>query len=219
MAPCPVGAKHSSLHEQKKRYLERPHSLLIFFIKQQAGSMKKDSIVQYVCFATKLEPAEFSPLWKEFAKRFTHASSISLYEVPKKDKSRFRYISRLTSKGSDFRFAFMKERNSDHFPEQAAKVIQLGGYSPIQVQTKKTTKKDVKVLAFLDKNNFDVDFCQQQQYISLDIYEAYFENCRYSYIMEYYVQEKELPLLLEQLSAHGGIEVTHYINPLVNTAS
>ncbi len=178
--------------------------------------MKKESIVQFVCFATKLEPAEFSPLWKEFAKG-SQADSINLYEVQKKDKNRFRYISRLSSKNADFRFAFMKGRNSDHFPEQSAKVIQLGGYSTIQLQAAKKKKaNEVKVMAFMEQNSFDLDFCKQQEYSSLDIYEAYYENCKYSYIMEYVLPEAEAEGLVEKLNAHGGIDVTNNINALVN---
>jgi hypothetical protein len=52
----------------------------------------------------------------------------------------------------------------------------------------------------------------------MNIYEAYFENCTYSYIMEYYVPEKDASLLVEQLSAHGGIQVMTYLNTAVSVA-
>ncbi|MBL0234491.1 MAG: hypothetical protein IPQ08_12590 [Chitinophagaceae bacterium] len=180
--------------------------------------MKKESIVQFICFATKLEPEDFSPLWKEFAKS-TKADSINLYEVKKKEKNRFRYISRLSSKSTDFRFAFMKERNSDHFPEQTAKVIQLGGYSAVQLQAaKKKKSNEVKVMAFMEENTIDLDFCKKQEYSTLDIYEAYYENCKYSYIMEFVLPDSEVELLVGNLNAHGGIDVMNQINPLVNAS-
>lgn len=169
--------------------------------------MKKDSIVQFVCFATKLEPEDFNPLWKEFAK-VSKADIVDLYEVQKKEKNRFRYISRMGSKDSDFRFAFMKGRNSDHFPEQSAKVIQLGGYSTLQLQADKKKKpNEVKIMAFMEENSFDLDFCKAQEYSSLNIYEAYFENCKYSYIMEYIVPKTHADELVEKLTAHGGMQV------------
>lgn len=178
--------------------------------------MKKESIVQFVCFATKLEPAEFSPLWKEFAKS-SKADSINLYEVKKKEKSRFRYISRLSSHNADFRFAFMKGRNSDHFPEQTAKVIQLGGYSTIQQEgAKKKKPNEVKVMAFMEENTYALDFCKKQEYSSLDIYQAYYENCKYSYIMEYVLPLTGVDSLVEKLTAHGGIDVMNPVDQLVS---
>jgi hypothetical protein len=109
----------------------------------------------------------------------------------------------------------MKGRNSEHFPEHAARVIQLGGYTPLQIQNKKISPKDKKILALLDKSFFDLEFCKNQSYSSLNIYEAYFENCKYGYILEYSVPEKDASLLIEQLSAQSGIEVTVYNNTLV----
>lgn len=179
--------------------------------------MKKDTIVQFICFASKLDKEEFIPLWSEFAKKYKNPSGeINLFEVSQEKKSRFRYVCRITGSASDFRFAFMKGRNSEHFPEQAARVIQLGGYAPLQMQATKAARKEVKLLAFMDPNHVDLEFCKQQSFTSLNIYEAYFENCTYSYIMEYYVPEKDASSLVEQLSAHGGIQVMTYMNTAVS---
>jgi hypothetical protein len=44
----------------------------------------------------------------------------------------------------------MKEKNSEHFPEHYSKVIQAGGYVPVQVQSlNDEEKEDVKVIAFI----------------------------------------------------------------------
>ena len=59
----------------------------------------------------------------------------------------------------DFRFAFMKGRSSEHFPEHTAKVVQAGGYMPVQIQCEHDDEEDdVKVIALLVHNETDLGF-------------------------------------------------------------
>jgi hypothetical protein len=174
--------------------------------------MKKESIVQFISFVTNLELEDFSTAWDHFAKELKKgADEIRLFEAVKKPKNRFRYISILESKTADFRFAFMKGRNSETFPERNVKVVQLGGYSAVQIQhANGTTKNTARVMAFLEPNNFDIDYCKKLSYSHLNIYEAYFENSAFSYIAEFFVPVADAPALLQQLEEKGGMNAGVY---------
>jgi len=168
--------------------------------------MKKDKVVQFVCFVTNLKIDEFMGIWESYAKRLGAAGEVMLQETASvKGKNKFRYV-------------FMKGRNEDDFPEHNGKVINAGGYSAVQMQCHHNDiKNDVKVMAFLDHRETDLDFFYQQTFRHLNIYEAYYESCTYSYILEYFVQEADAALLVEQLKTRAGIEAAVYKESAVIT--
>ena len=172
--------------------------------------MVKNTIVQFVCFTTRLEPEEFIALWEPYARELgDDMEDFILQEAVAISKgNKFNYISQHQCKSADFSFTFMKGRSRSHFSEHKAKVVQAGGYYSRQVQFLHDEEKGgVKVFAFLDHHETELDFFQQQSCRHLNIYEAYFENCTYSYIMEYFIEENEVPVLVKQLKTRTGIEV------------
>ena len=181
--------------------------------------MKKDKVVQFVCFVTNLKIDEFMGIWESYAKRLGAAGEVMLQETASvKGKNKFRYVSQHSCDATDFRFVFMKGRNEDDFPEHNGKVINAGGYSAVQMQCHHNDiKNDVKVMAFLDHRETDLDFFYQQTFRHLNIYEAYYESCTYSYILEYFVQEADAALLVEQLKTRAGIEAAVYKESAVIT--
>jgi hypothetical protein len=174
--------------------------------------MKKESIVQFVSFFTNLDYEDFSSEWDQYAREFRKsADEVHLYEASKKSRNRFRYISLVESKSADFRFSFLKGKKSEHFPEHNVKVVQLGGYSVAQYGNSNTHSKNlVKIMAFLDSDNGDVEFCKQQTFSSLNVYEAYFENCAHSNILEFFVAAKDAENLLAQLATRGEMHAGIY---------
>ena len=174
--------------------------------------MKKDSIVQFVCFITQLEPDEFAGTWEHYAKRFmTKAKAITLQQESDVN-ARYKYISQHEWAGKDFRFAFMEGRNSEHFPEQKVKVIQAGGYMPMQIQYKgKTENGNNKVMAFIGHKETDIEFYKSLPYYRhLNIYEAYFESCTYAYVLEFFSPESAVTDLLQQLKGRPSVEAAAY---------
>ena len=154
--------------------------------------MKKDTIVQFVCFITNLEFEEFAVKWEQYAKEFTADPGALILQERTKSKTRYKYVSQHECKPENFRFAFMKGRNSEHFPEHKAKVVQTGGYTPVQIQCEYDNEKnDVKIIAFIGADEMDLDFYHRLTYRHLNIYEAYYESCTYSYIMEFFIQETD----------------------------
>ena len=174
--------------------------------------MNKDSIVQFICFSTELDREDFISIWKTYANQLTDdKTNILLNEaVALKSKNKFKYVSRHESVSSEFLFAFIKESRSASFSEKA-KVVQAGGYTPEQIQCEHSeVKGDVKVIAFIDHDETELGFYHRQTYRHLNIYQAYYENCAYGYIMEFFLDEQDAPLLIEQLKTRSGVEVALY---------
>lgn len=174
--------------------------------------MKKNSVVQFVCFVTNMDFDDFIAKWEPYAKRLAGQGEIMLQErVDGRRRSKFRYISQHECDATDFRFVFMKGRDRDHFPEHKARVVHAGGYALVQLDCPYTKiTDDVKVMAFVDHTNIDLDFYHRQTYRHLNIYEAYYENCAYSYIFEFFLQQSDTPVLVEQLMSQPGVEVAVY---------
>lgn len=175
--------------------------------------MTNNNIIHFVGFVTRIEPEDFVPQWEQYARHFKQdggSMELKQSEGPT-GKGRFKYLSRHTCKDGSIRFSFMKERNSEHFPEQQVKVVQAGGYILMQVQKQVAGKrKDTSIFVLVSPKKNDNSFYQQLTYSGINIYDAYYENCLYSSILEFIVSEKEAPELLEQLKEVEGIEVALY---------
>lgn len=173
--------------------------------------MKKDAIIQFVCFMTDLPFAEFVTKWDFYAAQFTDSHSQLKLQEQIESKSKFKYISLHESHGKEFEFAFMKGRNSGHFPEHKAKVIQAGGYMAQQIEyPNKNEKGIVKIIAFISHEENDISFYSQLPYRYLNIYQAWYESCLYAYVMEFFVEETQAAGLLSQLKGRYGAEAGLY---------
>src|ERR1700712_5737338 len=124
--------------------------------------MKKNTIVQFVCFITNLGFDDFATQWEIFVKRFSSKhSTMTLQETV--GKSRFKYISQHEWPQEDFQFAFVQKKSADTFPEHTVKVVQAGGYSPIQVKHNNNAEDGlVKIMAFISHNENDIEFYKKQ---------------------------------------------------------
>src|SRR6185503_19189354 len=173
--------------------------------------MKKDVITQFVCFTTNIDDSQFKSVWDQHATEVVKGKhNMTLQRAVKTGKkSKYNFVSQYASATADFRFAFMKGKNAEHFPDHTARVIQIGGYLPVQIQSI-DEKGDVKIIAFLSSPQTDFGFYHRQTYRHLNIYEAYYENCTYQYIMEFFVQESEADALIQQLMTQSGIEAAMY---------
>ena len=180
--------------------------------------MKKDTLVQFVCFETSLELGEFSPQWEHFVKESGHKKTVTTILQQAITKTKFKYISLHKWPQDDFQFVFMKGRMSEHFPEVRVKVIQAGGYTPVQIQYKHDKDLDaVKIMVLINNSQTDIaSFVQFKTYRYLNIYQAYYESSLYANILEYFVEETHAAELLQQLKNHApGTEITMYRECLV----
>jgi hypothetical protein len=184
--------------------------------------MNKDNIVQFVCFTSVLEPEEFMEMWQSYASFMVNEpANILLQEgVAEKNSNTFNYILQHACSSADFRFAFMKEGGRSHPPENKARITQAGGYMPIQLQSPyNNVKGDARIIAFVGHSETDLDFYREQTFHHLNIYEAYFENCAYSYVLEFFLQEQDAQPLLDQLKARHGVEAALYTECRISKAS
>jgi len=180
--------------------------------------MKKDTLVQFVCFETALEPDVFVPQWEHFAKESGTKKPEAIILRQALLKAKYKYVSEHIWPQDDFQFNFMKGRHSEHFPESRVKVIQAGGYTLLETGQKRHTDEDAnKIMIFTTNAQTDISFLTGlQTYSSLNVYQAYYESSMYAYILEYFVKEIHAADLLQQLKANvTGAELAIYRECLV----
>ncbi len=166
----------------------------------------KDSIVQFVCYETSMNTEEFVVQWERFTKRFlSKGIEVSLQEQAVV-KNKFRFVSRNVWPQDSFQFVFMEGRLSHNFPEGHVKVVEAGGYTPLQIECARAKSDTIKVLVFAKNPQTDIDAYKNiTGYRHLNIYEAYYESCKYVYIFEYFVKESALIGFKEQLDAQTSL--------------
>ncbi len=156
--------------------------------------------MQFVCFETNIEFDKFIVNWEHYAKKFESKEVKTNLLEQVNDKSKFRYVSQHMAPQDELQFTFMKEKRSVILPESRIKVVQAGGYKPLQMQSShQQDPESTKILLFLPKSFYDTDIFKGLDYVSLNIYEAYFESCNYSFILEFFVTENKAEALLKEL--------------------
>jgi len=180
--------------------------------------MIKDTIVQFVCFVTNLELDEFAPEWDRYAQRLMNKKSEpALSKQVSETKNKYRYISKHEWPERDFNFNFSNDRPSKYFPENKVKILQAGGYIPLQSKKRSLVDdNDTRLIVLLGHNETDIDFYKKLvSPQNLNIHQAYYESCSYGYVLEYFVSEMNAAELLQQLSHRPGVEAGIYKECLV----
>jgi hypothetical protein len=174
--------------------------------------MKKNSIIQFVGFETKLEPDEFYLKWENYSRDFMTVPHTTILQQEVESNSKFKYVSQHEFREQDLKFAFRKEGYTRYPPEQKIKVTQLGGFTPLQIGCRYYDEtKDVKVMAFLGRNENDLEFYRElNTYRYLNIYQAYYESCQYPYVLEFFTGVNDAADLLQQLKSRSGTEAALY---------
>ncbi len=156
--------------------------------------------MQFVCFETTIEFDKFIGNWEHYAKKFESKEVKTSLLEQVNVKSRYKYVSQHMASPDELQFTFMKEKRSVILPESKIKVIQAGGYKPLQQLNKKNDSNDsCKILLFVPKSVFDIDPFKEMDFISLHIFEAYFESCNYSYVLEFVVNESAGEELIKEI--------------------
>ena len=175
--------------------------------------MKKNTIVQFVCFVTNLEADDFAPKWERYAKKLIDYSAETTILQQVETKGKYRYLSQHDWQDRDLHFSFMNDRKSEHFPEHNVKVVQIGGYTLLGTERRKLIDKSdpAKLIAFISHEEYDLDFYRNLPlYNKLNIYQPYYESCSYGYVMEFFVPEINADDLAKQLKERKGVELGNY---------
>jgi hypothetical protein len=171
--------------------------------------MDREKIVQFIGFVTNLKYDEFSVPWEFFCKQIKKDQGTNTLErAIEKNNFKYRYISHHRCNSIDFRFSFMKGRQSEHFPEHSAKVVQLGGYKQVDIYSKEPVRKpELKVLVFLTHDETDLHFFRLMPFNHLNTYEAYYENCCYGHILEFFVNSGDEAAIINHVKLKNKIEI------------
>jgi hypothetical protein len=160
----------------------------------------KDAIVQFVCYETNMNTEEFLVQWERFTTRFLKKGIEVTLQEQMLVKNKFRYVSRNVWPQDSFQFVFMEDRRSHHSPEGQVRVVDAGGYSAIQLECSHAKADTIKILVFAKNPLTDIEsYKKMTGYSHLNVYEAYYESCKYSYILEFFVKEMDMTDFREQL--------------------
>jgi hypothetical protein len=163
--------------------------------------MGKVKIVQFVSFETVLNAEEFITQWEQYKRSVNSDLDVSLQQSEKNDG--FRYIAQHRCPTGELKFMFTRAKKSSRLPEPGIKASQLGGYLLTQEERTGNVKvNESKVFAFFTDPFPDLNsYRQLKATFKLNVYEAYYENCQYAFILEFFVTHISLSLLLEELKA------------------
>lgn len=174
--------------------------------------MENETIVQFVGFTTKLAPEDFINTWEIYARKLAGSENqiTLLQSLPSlySHQTKFKYISKHCYRSAEFNFMFMKSSGHTLFPENSARVVQVGGYIPLQLGSKNNKgSAELKIIAFLGKCDITIDYFHNLPYTYLNIYQAYFENCVYEFVLEFFLEEPDATSLIKQLQFVPAIEI------------
>lgn len=183
--------------------------------------MAKDTdIIQFVGFVTRLTPEEFMSDWEHHSQQLMTVQHAAVLHCQGAGK-RFRYLSKHKLAEQGLSFAFMKNRSSRYFREQRVKVVEIGGY--ISVESGFDNPEDdfaSRIIAFVGHSETDIDYYRGLvPENTLNIYQEYYENCMYGYVLEFLINdEAEGNNLLTLLTARAGIEAAVYHQSILEKA-
>lgn len=162
--------------------------------------MKTNKIIHFVYFETLLCSNDFFVRWQHYNRSANSDDNVTLQESKKGDT--FTYIAEHRCNEDDFNFVYTKSSAKPLLKKQTEiRKIQLGGYSIIQQQHNGNAKEDEdKLFVFLTELNSDINaYNNIHTSAKLNIYKAYFENCSYAYILQYYIKHTEVVELRQSL--------------------
>jgi len=172
--------------------------------------MAEDKIVQFVSFETTLNTEQFITQWEQYNRSVNSDLDVSLQQSEKNGV--FRYISQHRCAAGELKFSFTRAKKSSRNPEPEIRAKQAGGYLMLQEERLNDVHtNETKVFAFLTDPLTDLNkYRQLTGTAKLNIYEAYYENCQYAFILEVFVKNKELVNFLEQLKTNNTLDIGVY---------
>lgn len=173
--------------------------------------MRENKVVHFVYFETSLKTERFIRRWEEYGRSVNSDLDVTLQQSEKDGV--FRYIAQHRCSTDALQFVFTKPARSSRIPQEAIKTKHAGGYSVLQAERMDDAHvNESKVFAFIIYPQADLNaYRQLTANGKLNIYEAYYENCEYAYILEFFVKTKYVEELLEQLKQHNAaVEIGIY---------
>src|SRR5688500_16377639 len=124
--------------------------------------MKKDNIIQFVCFNTQLGAKEFTSKWENHMQNAMSRPAVLHSLIETEMKMPYNFISVHEDGDDDYGFALLNGKRTEMVPGQKIKVSQAGGYIEIIEEPVASEKPgDVKVLAFISHHENEISFYRQ----------------------------------------------------------
>jgi len=172
--------------------------------------MTPNTKVQFVLFETSLSEEPFLKRWKEYTRSSKSDADVILQQAG--HNGAFRYIAQHRFATEQVQFVFTKEKRSSRIAQELIKSGMAGGYSILQAeQLTGTGPNERKIFAFISDPRADLKVYKDlSENAKLNIYEPYYQNCKYAYILEYFVKSKQAESLLEQLKKLEATDAAIY---------
>ncbi|HET7115130.1 MAG TPA: hypothetical protein VFI29_01485 [Hanamia sp.] len=173
-------------------------------------TMTRNTKVQFVLFETILSVEPFMKRWKEYTRSSKSDADVILQQSDY--NGGFRYIAQHRFASEEVQFVFTKEKRSSRIAQELIKSNKAGGYSILQAeQLTDAGANERKVFAFISDPRTDLTVYKDLSRDSkLNIYEPYYQNCKFAYILEYFVNTKQAEGLVEQLKNLDATDVAIY---------
>lgn len=172
--------------------------------------METDKRVQFVCFETTLNKEQFIKRWEQYRHSLNSNMDVILQQSEKNGV--FSYIAQHRFASGELEFKFTNEGRNSRIVQVPIKTMLAGGYSILEAnRLHNANSNESKIFVFLTDPRADLDIYKQLfGKTNLNIYQAYYQNCRYAYILEYYTKTRDGAALLEQLKNYDTADVGIY---------
>jgi hypothetical protein len=172
--------------------------------------MRKDKIVYFVSFDTTLDSGQFITQWESYTSSVSSNADVVLQQSERNGK--FKYLSQHYCNAGEFQFLITKAVRVFRQTQVEVKTRQMGGYTISQLQrASDTQQRESKVFVFITDPQTDITIYKKlTAKIALNIYEGYYENCDFAYILEFFTKSKDIDQLLAQLKECNEIHPEIY---------
>ena len=162
-------------------------------------TMTSNTKVQFVFFETILAAEPFMIRWKEYTRSQKSDADVTLQQS--KHNGAFRYIAQHRFASEEVQFVFTKEKRSSRVAQELIQSNIGGGYSILQAERLTDAgPNERKVFAFISNPATVLKVYKDlSKDGKLNIYEPYYQNCKFAYILEYFIKRNQAEGLVEQL--------------------
>ena len=173
-------------------------------------TMKPNTKVQFVIFETTLSAEPFMQRWKDYTRSSKSDADVTLQQS--EHNGSFRYIAQHRFASEEVQFVFTKEKRSSRVAQELIQTNMAGGYSILQAERLTGCgTNERKIFAFISDPATDLAVYKDlSKDGKLNIYEPYYQNCKYAYILEYFIKSKQAEALVDQLKNLETTDVALY---------
>lgn len=157
--------------------------------------------VHFVLFDTRLPADAFVKRWEQFSHSTDIDKGVTLQQA--QTTTGYKYIAQHKVATGELKFNFSHRAKKSSVIQVPINTQLIGGYALAHGADSRPAEVH-KLYVFVEKKCPDIeDMARLQTAHSLNLYEAYYENCKYAFILEFAVTEKNAPSLQAELRDAG----------------